>query len=328
MFKINKAAVTVATLAAVAVGLGTLGIASAAAPASTVGNVETHAASRIVDVPGMSIAKGQTVTIQVAGKGLVPANATGEDMQITSINPSAAGGLVLFTAGTGAPGPTTVDFAKGQEKSVTVPVTFSAAGAVSVRATVATRFLLTAIRSVVPVAPAAATGGPVTTTGTTTVSGREDSGDHGNWATDSFGRTLSVTRHAAAPVSNCGVTSGNCWFYTATISDSGSFVTDDGALSPSAGTAVHGTVAGQFNGGEAVEFYASTDTAVQPPATVSGNSPTTTDWVKQAFATGTHFSSVTTKDGWSWTYTAPATCEQWVDASAGQTGDITGVNAC
>lgn len=291
------------------------------------GNFNSQPATRVVDVPGVALANGGSVTVQVAGHAGVPTNATAAFLQLTSYQPSTAGTLTVFQTGAGAPGTPTLSFAKGAETSVTVPVTFGANGDVTVKATGTTRFLLTVIANITPVVVQAAAPS-ATTTGATNVTNRDDSGDNGDWAKDAFTRTLSVTRHAQAPVANCGATSGNCWFYTATISDNGTFKTDDSAASPRAGVTINGTVVGTFSGGEAVEFYASTDTAVQPASSISGDSPSTTDWVKQDFAAGTHFSSVTTKDGWSWTYVAPNTCEQWVDAQTGETGDITGVNAC
>lgn len=171
---------------------------------------------------------------------------------------------------------------------------------------------------------------PTTTlTAATAVSDRADSGVHGNWATDSFTRTLSVTRHSEVETSNCGGGVNHCWFYTGTITDNGTFETAEGALSPESGVAINGTVSGSFNGGSAVEFYASTRpaNAAKVPATVTGNDVATSDWVTLMFADDTSFSSVSLLD-WSWTYSAPSTCEQWTNAYDGNSGDITGVNAC
>jgi len=172
-------------------------------------------------------------------------------------------------------------------------------------------------------------------TASTSVSNRDDSGNHGNWATDTFVRTASITRHEAAGVSDCGGGATSCYYYTGSVTDSGSFVTDTGANSPNAGVKISGTVDGTMTGGSKIEFYASSNTpsAALVPATLSGDSPSTTAWVEQFFPGGTVFSAPSLLN-WSWNYQAPATCEQWVDAynnsdgSLPADGDITGVNAC
>lgn len=182
---------------------------------------------------------------------------------------------------------------------------------------------------------------PSSATATTSVSDRDDSGNHGNWATDAFTRTVTVNRKNAADVSNCGGGAVVCYFYTASLADNGSFVTDSGANSPNAGTPVSGTVQGTFTGGSAIQFYAGsanaafdgTPNSALVPATVSGDSPGTTAWVEQFFGSGTIFSTPQLLN-WSWTYNAPNTCEQWVDAfnngDGGQPadGDIAGINNC
>lgn len=176
---------------------------------------------------------------------------------------------------------------------------------------------------------------PVTATGTTSVSGRDDSGNNGNWAKDAFTRTVTVVRHSAVPASDCGATATKCWFYTGSIADNGTFVTDSGAKSPNAGTTINGTVAGTFTGGSDVEFYASSDTPSVSgvSGTLTGDSPSTTAWVEQFFPSGTVFTTPNLTN-WSWTYVAPNTCEKWVDAynngggKGSGDGDITGVNAC
>jgi Collagen triple helix repeat (20 copies) len=178
-------------------------------------------------------------------------------------------------------------------------------------------------------------GSPFTVTASTSVSGRDDSGNNGNWAVDAFVRTVSVTRHSAVTVADCGGGAISCYYYTASLADSGSFTTVAGAKSPNAGTAVNGIVSGTMTGGSAIEFYASSDapSASTVPATVTGDSPSTTDWVEQFFPAGTIFSAPSLLN-WSWTYQSSGTCEQWVDAynngDGGQPGDgdILGVNAC
>lgn len=185
-----------------------------------------------------------------------------------------------------------------------------------------------------PAGPAGPSAG-LTVSASTSISGRDDSGNHGNWAVDAFVRSVTVTRHSAVAVSNCGSGATSCWYYTAALTDTGSFATGAGAKSPDAGTAIAGTVQGTMTGGSKIEFYASSNlpAAAAMPATLTGDSPSTTNWVEQMFPAGTTFSAPSLLD-WSWTYSAPNTCETWVDAynnsdgAGAGAGDITGVNAC
>jgi hypothetical protein len=179
-------------------------------------------------------------------------------------------------------------------------------------------------------------------TATTSVSGRDDSGGDGNWATDAFIRMITITRHEAAAVSNCGGGVAACWFYTGTITDSGTFQTQAGAETPNQGYAgpdtIAGIVSGNFTGGSHIEFYASSSApnAGLVPSTISGDLPSTSAWYQKFFSGSTVFSGPANLIDWSWSYSAPATCEHWTDAAgngAGQgtalaDGDITGVNHC
>lgn len=169
----------------------------------------------------------------------------------------------------------------------------------------------------------------VSVTAVSNLTQRPDSGVHGNWALDSLTRTVAVTRQHAAEASKCGGGATSCYFYTASLADAGSFTTINGADSPQAGAPISGTVTGSVNGGTAIEFYASSG-APNPagvPVNVVGNTHPTSTWVNAFFPAGT----VVTESNllnWSWTYSAPATCETWVNKFNGNTGDIKGVNAC
>lgn len=159
------------------------------------------------------------------------------------------------------------------------------------------------------------------------------------WADDNYTRTLSITRQHAAQSARCGGTP-QCWFYTGTLADNGTFTSNESAKAPNGdGKTIAGTVTGTMIGGAHLEFYASSDSpnASNVPAVMDGNATTTTStWAKQAFPEGTSFSSVSlTQYTWTYTATAPNTCEKWVDqinpGDDGQSeadGNITGVNAC
>lgn len=188
-----------------------------------------------------------------------------------------------------------------------------------------------------PAGPAGASYEPTTATATTAVTNRDDSGNHGNWATDAMSRTVTVTRQGAVSARHCGSGATACWFYTGTIEDSGTFTTVPGASSPDAGTPITGTQTGNMVGGSKIEFYASSDSPSPATAlaTVSGDSPTSSAWAEQLFPAGTQFAGESLTN-WSWTYTdtSPANCETWTDAynngggSQAGAGDITGSTHC
>lgn len=166
-------------------------------------------------------------------------------------------------------------------------------------------------------------------TAASSLTDRPDSGLHGTWAKDNMTRTVVVTRQKAAKASNCGGGATKCWFYTGSIVDNGTFATVAGGKSPQAGLDIAGTVNGSVAGASQIEFFASSD-APNPAlvdATVVGAAHPTGEWVKMFFPAGTVVTDTDLLD-WAWTYTAPGTCEKWVNAKAGNTGDIAGVNAC
>ena len=193
-----------------------------------------------------------------------------------------------------------------------------------------------------PRGPAGGGGAGATATGTTAVTNYVDVGNFGDWAVDTFTRTMTVTEHGAVAVSNCGGTPTNgistCYYYTATMVDTGNFQTDSGADSPDAGVAIHGIVSGTLTGGSDFEFYATsaTPSASHVPATDNAGAstyPSTGDWPEVFFPAGTSFGAISELN-WSFSYTAPNTCEKWVDAynnvhgTGTGAGDITGVNHC
>lgn len=173
---------------------------------------------------------------------------------------------------------------------------------------------------------------------TTTFSAHPDSGNHGNWANEDFTRTATVTYVGIDPtMSDCGSTATTCFQYEGVIKDAGSFTVISGASSPQAGVTETGTPSGPFLGGSDVKFDSSSDTASATgvPATVTGaGRVSTTDWVEQFFPAGTTFGTGPDLTDWSWGYSSPATCENWVDAVSNSSGslpadgDITGVSHC
>jgi Ricin-type beta-trefoil lectin domain len=175
-------------------------------------------------------------------------------------------------------------------------------------------------------------------TATTTFHAHPDSGNHGTWADDDFTRVATLTYVGIEPtLTNCGATAKSCFDWVATISDTGTFFAISGASSPQAGVSETGSPSGPFKGGSNVTFYSSSisASATGVPTTITGAGPvSTTDWVEQFFPTGTTFGAGPTLTNWSWAYSNPATCENWVDSISNSSGslpadgDITGVDNC
>jgi hypothetical protein len=175
-------------------------------------------------------------------------------------------------------------------------------------------------------------------TAITSFTGFPDVGNHGTWADDSFTRSATVSLLGPAEtLSDCGSSATTCYQYSGTINDSGTFTAISGAKSPQAGVTISGTPSGTFQATANISFYSSSDSASASgvPASVSGaGSVSTTDWVEQFFAKGTTFGTGPVENTYSKAYSAPATCENWVDGnynsggSLASDGDITGVSHC
>jgi hypothetical protein len=216
-----------------------------------------------------------------------------------------------------------------------------------------------------PQGPPGPAGTPYTVQAVFTLTGRDDSGNGSGkctasandycWATDDITRTVSVTRHGAVQASDCGGSATQCWFYTATLSDTGTFTTISGAQTPNqactepndtscAGLVINGTLSGTLTGGGMYEFYADSPTPTVPLTTAySGDGPSgvdTSHWYELFFPSSTNFGITSTAGAplitWSWTYNAPNTCESWTDAynngdgngSFSSDGNIAGINLC
>lgn len=128
-----------AALATVVVGgsVAAMGIASA-------GTTATPAHPYIVGPAGVQLGAGDTDTIQVAGRTfsgtVVPSNATGVTVSVSSVNPSRSGHITAFTAGDPVPSSATVSFRRGQDNTGTANVTLSSAGRMSVFSSARTRY--------------------------------------------------------------------------------------------------------------------------------------------------------------------------------------------
>jgi hypothetical protein len=173
----------------------------------------------------------------------------------------------------------------------------------------------------------------VSVTALSNLTNRPDSGLHGDWAIDTMARTVSITKQGAVPASNCGTGQTKCYFYTGSMTDSGSFKTIAGAKSPLKGVDINGVLTGTMSGGAKLEFYASSD--APDVSLVQGNvdgpggdlaETTTARWVAQFFPASVAVTDAKLND-WAWTYTA-SDCEVHSQSGTGNEGDIAGVNAC
>jgi hypothetical protein len=174
----------------------------------------------------------------------------------------------------------------------------------------------------------------VSVTALSNLTNRPDSGLHGDWAVDTFVRNVAITKQGAAPASNCGAGATSCFFYTGSMTDSGTFVTKDGAPSPLNGTAIKDNNSGTMSGGAKLEFYATSD--APDDSLVQGNvdgpgvdlkETTTARWVAQFFPAGVAVTDAKLND-WKWTYLVPSTCESHSQSNSGNEGDILGVSIC
>lgn len=203
--------------------------------------------------------------------------------------------------------------------------------------------------------PAGPPGQAIQASAVFNLTGRDDSGGGGNnWAKDNITRTVTVIRQDAVPATDCGSSATRCWFYTMTVSDTGTFKTQAG-LTPNqsctepggqtcAGLDILGHVVGSLSGGGNQEFYADQAAPVAPKVlSYTGDAPIdTSHWYTLFFPSTANFGFPTpTTAGqpwtnWSWSYVAPRTCEMWTDAynngagngSYGTDGNIAGRNQC
>jgi len=206
-----------------------------------------------------------------------------------------------------------------------------------------------------PAGPPGKPSKPVEASAVFNLTGRDDSGSGGNtWAKDNITRTVTVIRQDAVPATDCGTSATQCWFYTMTVSDTGTFTTQPG-LTPNQGCTepnsqscsgldISGTVVGSLTGGGDQEFYADQPAPAAPKVlSFTGDGPTgTSTWYALFFPSSTNFGFPTATTAgqpwtnWSWSYAAPATCETWTDAynngsgngSYAVDGNIAGINQC
>lgn len=155
----SKRKIVVGTMfAAVLAGVGVyaVGVANASVPAPVPSYVNVvPAAPRIVAAPGITLNAGQAVDIAVAGKTFgttaVPANTTGVTVSISSIAPSAAGSLTVWTTEAGRPGTPSVNYKLGETATNVVTVGLNSTGKLSVYSSQKTRFLMALLAFNTPV---------------------------------------------------------------------------------------------------------------------------------------------------------------------------------
>jgi Putative Ig domain len=234
------------------------------------------------------------------------------------------------------------------------------------------RIIAAAIAGTAAAAPLALTGASAATssgasgavagttvTAVTTITGRDVSGNNGNWALAGMNRTVSATLIGLHSGPECGTLSP-CYQYTGLVIDNmrarATFQTDAGAFTPNQstpGTTIRGTVNGTFTGGSqgGFTFYADSNalSTARVPVSVTGDAPAGTGrptsppsdgslWITLLFPPGTHFAGSTANagctaglgsatcdpllPGWSWSYTDPVFCGHWTDAYNNGDGNL------
>lgn len=343
MNKISKAAVGAIAVAAATLGVLSTTSASAAVPTPQAGTITALPdAPRLVGFPGQQLSANRAATLQVAGQAGVPDDATAVMVDVTSVSPSAAGSLTLWTTDAGQPGTPTITFGRAGTSTAVAFVGLNDTGKINVVASVNTAFVL-AVKGYTEPAAAPAPG-PATASATTTViKWPETSG----WAVDDFTRIATITRQGEVEASKCGASATQCWFYVGTLQDNGTFTTVDGHPSPAdPNVNIQGANIGDMTGAARVEFYASSDTPIAngPPLAVAGalkgtdqGKITTTNWVELFFPNDRNVQFGQPKlVTYSFMYTLPGFCQSWTDginpgddgASVAKDGNITGVSQC
>ena len=165
----------------------------------------------------------------------------------------------------------------------------------------------------------------------TKLSHRSDSGGNGNWAYDSFNRTAKVVLRGTAPLPDCGVVSGHCYAYTASLSDKGSFAAIPGAYTPNQGApftgdTISGHPHGNFHGyGLFGTFYANQlpHTGLVPRH-VNGDADPSYLWPTLFFSPSATLVGAGNENDWGYTYrtTSRHLHQRWVDASFNSGGQV------
>jgi hypothetical protein len=143
---------------------------------------------------------------------------------------------------------------------------------------------------------------------------RPDSGTAGDWATDTFHRTVKIC-HTASTAKAVEVQS---WTYTAVGDDSGTFTTK--GTKSFKGATMKPDVTGKMAGHFELTFDAPKDWGLYVGAPKDGSKYSTGDWLGHLFSDGMKAG----KFVWGWNY---ETCnEKLTNASTGNPGDITGLS--
>jgi hypothetical protein len=186
-----------------------------------------------------------------------------------------------------------------------------------------------------------------THTGSTSFSLVPDSGTSGNtWAYDTYTESWSVTRHSQVANGHCGAGAKRCYSYGYGYTDKGTTTTIAGQVSPGCNGSNCATVEDlaetvSFNGGGKGNFYSSYKrfyTADVPTAyDANGSADGLTADIGQASwfeqGQGARFGG-SDLPVWGWTYAAnagadhqcPAYTGKWVNAVAGDTGNVLAPN--
>lgn len=130
-----------------AAAVATVAVTSAAAVTmANAATTPTPSRPYIVAPPGSTLDSGETKVLQLGGRTFsgtaVPANANAATVSVTTLNPSSAGSLTVFTTGTRRPGGATISFRRNQSVTGTATVNLDNRGRLSVYSSARTRFTM------------------------------------------------------------------------------------------------------------------------------------------------------------------------------------------
>jgi hypothetical protein len=154
---------------------------------------------------------------------------------------------------------------------------------------------------------------------TTNIADRPDSGTGGNWAKDTFTRTVKICADATVNT-RAKVEQGETWKYQVVASDDGTFVTT-GPKSPGHSMPLIAGLHGSFTGGFSATITGPAAFGGLNAHPASTNTKSSGEWIAYIWPSSAGGDKLT---AWGWTYKL---CnEAWINSADGNKGDITGAS--
>jgi LPXTG-motif cell wall-anchored protein len=154
---------------------------------------------------------------------------------------------------------------------------------------------------------------------TTAIADRPDSGTGGDWAKDTFTRTVKLCADATVNT-KAQVKQGETWKYQVVASDDGTFTTT-GPHSPGHSMPLMVGLTGAFTGGFSATITGPAAFDGLNPHPASTNAKSSGEWIGYIWPGSAGGDKLT---AWGWTYKL---CnETWINSADGNKGDITGAS--